>query len=222
MLKNHRFGGGFFMPTVGEVMQSIKDIWQQRYSDDAYLYGTTPNDFLVEQGKRLAGKKVLCVAEGEGRNAVYLAKLGCDVTAVEIAPAGVEKIKRLAEKEGVAINVIEADLATWQWPVASYDAVVAIFAHFPTLTRHQIHQAIVHALKTDGMLVLEAYTPEQLQYKTGGPPKAEMMMTCESLRTEFHGLSFELLHGVERQVQEGQGHNGLAAVVQCIGVKGSV
>lgn len=200
-------------------MQSIKEIWQQRYSDDAYLYGTAPNDFLVQQGKRLAGKKILCVAEGEGRNAVYLAKLGCDVTAVEIAPAGVEKIKRLAQKEGVSLNVIEADLATWNWPVASFDVVVAIFAHFPVPTRKQIHRSIVDALTPTGTLVLEAYTPEQLDYKTGGPPKAEMMMSGESVQEEFAGLQFDLLQEVKRQVNEGQGHNGLAAVVQCVGVK---
>lgn len=203
----------------GESMQSIKEIWQQRYSDDAYLYGTAPNDFLVQQGKRLAGKKILCVAEGEGRNAVYLAKLGCDVTAVEIAPAGVEKIKRLAQKEGVSLNVIEADLATWHWPVASFDVVVAIFAHFPVPTRKQIHRSIVDALTPTGTLVLEAYTPEQLDYKTGGPPKAEMMMSGESVQEEFAGLQFDLLQEVKRQVNEGQGHNGLAAVVQCVGVK---
>ncbi|WP_199671230.1 SAM-dependent methyltransferase [Salinibius halmophilus] len=200
-------------------MQDIKDIWQQRYDQDEYIYGTHPNDFLLQQAEGLAGKKVLCVAEGEGRNAVFLAKLGCHVTAVEIAPAGVDKITNLAKAEGVQVEAIQADLADWQWPCSHFDAVVAIFAHFPVATRKQIHQSIVTTLKSDGVLILEAYTPQQLKHKTGGPPKAEMMMTTHSIEEEFDGLDFQFLTELERVVVEGRGHNGLAAVVQCIAVK---
>lgn len=194
-------------------------MWDQRYSADEYVYGKDPNDFLANAASNLPKGKILCVAEGEGRNAVFLATLGYDVVAVDASAVGLEKAKKLAEERGVSIETIVTDLAGFSIEPESWDGVVSIFAHLPPQVRKELHRKVVAGLRPGGVLVLEAYRPDQLKYKTGGPPMADFMMTLQNLEDELTGLEFEYAVELDRDVVEGQFHTGKGAVVQLIGKK---
>jgi len=192
-------------------------MWDQRYSADHYIYGTEPNAFLREFHERIpAGGKVLCLAEGEGRNAVFLAGHGYDVTAVDLSRVGLEKAERLAASMGVKIRVRHADLAEFELGEQAWDGIVSIFCHLPPNARQHVHQQIPRALKPGGVLLLEAYTPAQLELDTGGPPDESMMLTAGMLKNELPDLAFEHLLETEREVIEGSHHTGIGAVVQLI------
>lgn len=195
-------------------------MWDARYAGDDYVYGTEPNDFLVAMAGRLpAGGAVLCLAEGEGRNAVWLARQGFRVTGVDASAVGLAKARHLAGRFGVAIETVHADLAGLDLGEARWDAIVSIFCHLPPDLRRRVHAGVVRALKPGGVFLLEAYTPRQLQFGTGGPPDAAMMMDLAGLTAELHGLAFE--HGVEldRAIREGRLHDGVGAVVQVLARK---
>ncbi len=194
-------------------------MWDQRYSADEYVYGKDPNEFLANAASNIPKGKVLCVAEGEGRNAVYLAGLGYQVVAVDSSAVGLEKARKLAQERGVTIETIVADLASFHIEPESFDGVVSIFAHMPPPVRKQLHNQIVAGLRPNGVLILEAYRPDQLKYKTGGPPTEEFMMTLQGLEEELSGLTFEYAAELDRNVVEGQFHTGMGAVVQLIGRK---
>ena len=198
---------------------SIQTPWDERYATEDYLYGTAPNDFLAEMISRLPVGDTLCVAEGEGRNAVWLAERGHRVVAVDASSVGLDKARRLAEQRGVAITTEVADLGRYPLEPESYDLVVSIYAHTPREARVFLHANLVRALRPGGKLLLEAYTPKQLGYNSGGPPDIEKLMSLEGLRHELHGLVFE--HGIEceREVFEGKLHTGKGAVVQLLAVK---
>lgn len=194
--------------------------WDERYSGNEFFYGTEPNDFLKSQTHAIPiGGEVLCLAEGEGRNAVYLARQGFKVTAVDQSPVGLEKMHQLASKSGVTVESVVADLE--DYPIGSnrWDAIVSIWCHVPPPLRSKLHQSVVQGLKPQGVLILEAYHPRQLEFKTGGPPVAELMMTESGLRAELSGLDFEVIQEIERDVQEGKGHFGRSAVTQLLARK---
>ncbi len=194
-------------------------MWDERYDTSEYVYGTDPNDFLASLIDEMPGGRTLCIAEGEGRNAVFLAEHGHEVVAVDASAVGLEKARRLAAERGVSIETLVADLSRFEIAPESWDAIVSIFAHVPPAIRKPLHRKIVKGLRSGGMLVLEAYTPEQIKLGTGGPPVAEMTMSLDELRAEFEGL--ELRHAVElqREVVEGKFHTGRGAVVQLVAVK---
>jgi len=194
-------------------------MWDQRYSDEEYVYGKDPNEFLANSANKIPKGKVLCVAEGEGRNAVFLAERGYDVIAVDSSSVGLAKARKLAEERGVNIQTIECDLANFDIEPDSWDGVVSIFAHVPPQVRTQLHKKIVNGLRSGGVLILEAYRPDQLKYKSGGPPTAEFMMTLQGLEQELTGLTFEYGVELDRDVVEGKFHTGKGAVVQIIGLK---
>ena len=201
-------------------MADPQNPWDSRYGQDGFYYGTEPNDFLVEQVSRiLPGGRVLCLAEGEGRNAVYLAGQGFRVLAVDGSKVGLEKARKLAEARGVQIETCLADLSGFAFDRNAFDAVVSIWCHLPPPLRSEVHARSVEALKQGGVLILEAYRPKQLEYKTGGPPVPELMMTREILARDFSGLEHLVLEEKDRIIHEGQGHEGLSAVVQFSGVK---
>jgi len=193
-------------------------LWNSRYDVNEYVYGTAPNDFLADHYHRIQGNKVLCLAEGEGRNAVFLAEKGYDVTAVDFSSAGIEKANKLAAQKNVHIHYIKADLAEYELGQHEWDGIVSIFCHLPSDARKRLHQQIPGALKRGGVLLLEAYTPNQLQFKTGGPQETDMMQSGQDLNQELEGLEFELLREIERDIHEGQFHTGRGAVVQLIAV----
>jgi len=194
-------------------------MWDQRYGDDEYAYGTEPNDFLVEATHHLPKGNILCIGEGEGRNAVWLAQQGWQVTAVDSSSVGLEKAKKLAESRGVEIQTVHADLLDYPFEEAAWDGIVSIFCHLPPTLRKQVHRSAVNALRPGGVLLLEAYTPEQVQLGTGGPPTEVMMMNLETLHSELEGLNFIHALELERPVNEGQFHTGLGSVVQLVAVR---
>lgn len=194
-------------------------MWDERYNSDEYAYGKEPNDFLKKVVGTLPSGRILCLAEGEGRNAVFLATQGYEVFAVDASPVGLAKAQRLAKERGVTITTEAADLADFDIGKEQWDGIVSIFCHLPPELRRQVHHAVVEGLKPGGVLVLEAYTPKQLEYKTGGPPVAEMTMTLERLHTELAGLEFTHASETVRPVQEGRYHHGDGAVVQLVAVK---
>lgn len=196
------------------------DMWNERYANQGYFYGSEPNDFLQEAcGAIPKGGSVLCLAEGEGRNAVFLAGLGYAVTAVDGSAQGLAKLQTLANEKGVRVAAVCADLADYDMGVGAWDGIVSIWCHLPNPLRSEVHRKAVAALKPGGVFLLEAYTPKQLAYKTGGPPDVTLLMTLSALRQELSGLQIE--HGVEidRDIQEGRGHLGTSAVVQVLARK---
>lgn len=195
-------------------------MWDQRYSGEDYAYGTEPNDFLVAMAERLpAGGRVLCLGEGEGRNAVWLARQGFRVTGVDASAVGLAKARRLAKSAGVEIETVHGDLAGLDLGEACWDAVVSIFCHLPADLRRQVHAGVVRALKPGGLFLLEAYTPRQLQFGTGGPPAAGMMMALQALTAELSGLDIEYGIELDRAISEGRYHDGIGAVVQVVARK---
>ncbi len=201
-------------------MQDKVKPWNDRYSGADFYYGTEPNDFLKECASQIPAQgKVLCLAEGEGRNAVYLACLGYGVTAVDQSEEGLKKLKQLAEKHNVQIETIVADLNEFEIAENYWDSIVSIWCHVPPVLRKRLHADIVNGLKSDGILILESYHPRQLDFKTGGPPVADLMMTKENLEIELEGLNFKTLQEIERDVQEGKGHSGMGAVTRCLAIK---
>ncbi len=194
--------------------------WDQRYGSDTYYYGTEPNEFLREHLAAIRrGGEVLCLAEGEGRNSVFLAEQGYAVVAVDQSHAGLKKTQQLAASKGVRVTTVHADLADYPIDPARWDSIVSIWCHLPRQLRAQVHRQAVDGLKHNGVFVLEAYTPAQLKYRTGGPSTADLMPTLAQLLQELDGLDF--VHAMERErvVEEGKAHNGLSAVVQVVAYK---
>lgn len=194
-------------------------MWDDRYSAEHYVYGEEPNDFLRENYQRLPKGKILSLAEGEGRNAVFLAAQGYSVTAVDASSVGLKKAEQLAKKRGVSIECIHADLSDFEIAESSWDGIVSIFCHLPPEIRHKLYPSVVAGLKPLGVLLLEAYRPEQLGRGTGGPPDSALMLSKTLLEQELPGLHFLLLHELERDVVEGEFHTGWAAVVQAIAIR---
>jgi SAM-dependent methyltransferase len=193
-------------------------IWDERYSQPGFAYGDEPNEFLVSAAGNIpAGGRVLCLGEGEGRNAVFLGGLGHRVVAVDRSAVGLAKARQLAEVRGVAIETVQADLARFAIEPGTWAGIVSIFCHLPTTIRVPLHQAVVEGLSPGGAFILEAYTPAQLGRGTGGPTDADMLPSLAALSAELAGLEFSHALELEREVREGRYHTGRAAVVQVIG-----
>lgn len=195
----------------------LAEFWNLRYGKAEFAYGTAPNDFLVEFADRIAaGGRVLCLADGEGRNGVWLARQGFRVSSVDIAAAGMEKAQRLAAASGVAITTDVADLAHHDLGCEAWDGIVSVFAHLPPKVRRELHARCVAALKPGGVLLYEAYGKGQLGRGTGGPPDAELLVAGEEVAQEFPGC--RILHSFQglRDVVEGSHHTGVGEVVQLV------
>ncbi len=189
--------------------------WDERYAREEYLFGTEPNAFLVSQQHLLRpGLTCLAVADGEGRNGVWLAQQGLLVRSVEGSGVALEKARKLAEARRVSIEFEQADLEHWEWGENRFDVVAAIFIQFagPAL-RAQMFANIKRCLKPGGLLLLQGYTPRQLEYRTGGPPVAENMYTEALLQETFADM--EWLHFAEHDdvIREGAGHHGMSALI---------
>mmetsp|Transcript_22507 Transcript_22507/g.48868 ORF Transcript_22507/g.48868 Transcript_22507/m.48868 type:complete len:204 (-) Transcript_22507:201-812(-) len=199
---------------------SSSAFWNERYGENSFAYGTTPNSFLTTQTHLVPpSSKILCLAEGEGRNAVYLATLGHSVTGVDSSSIGLQKANELASSKGVAIETHVVDLADYDIGESKWDVVVSIFCHLPPPLRKDVHERVAHGLKPGGVLILEAYNPKQLEMKTGGPHSEAMLMRIDDLRSDFEGMDIEIGREVERDVVEGKYHTGKSAVVQVVARK---
>lgn len=192
--------------------------WDQRYgnSGNGYVYGTFPNEFLAAVADRIPTGSVLCLAEGEGRNAVFLAKRGHAVTAVDQSAVGLAKARALATQNGVVLATHVVDLADYPVTPGAWAGIVAIFMHLPPALRARVLAQAAAGLQPGGVFILECYTPAQLAFNTGGPREVELLPTLAGLRAELPGLEF--LHGreLERDILEGDGHTGRGAVVQIV------
>jgi SAM-dependent methyltransferase len=193
--------------------------WDERYGKPGYRYGTEPNGFLRSVVDRLPRGRVLSLGEGEGRNAVFLAEHGCDVLGIDASSVGLAKARALAEEREVTIRTAVADVRTYPIEPASWDGIVSIFCHLHADDRPALHRRIVAGLKPGGVLVLEAYTPRQLEYRTGGPPVLELLVALDELRRDLDGLSLDIAREIERDVREGGLHVGRGAVVQVLARK---
>ena len=189
--------------------------WNRRFNQPGYLFGESPNEWLHQQAHHWQpGQRVLSVADGEGRNSVWLAQQGLQVDAFDVADVGVAKARQLAAARGVQVNFTVADCDSYVWRDAAYDGVAAIFIQFadPAL-RQRLFQRMVASLKPGGVLVLQGYTPKQLDYRTGGPPCAAHLYTEVMLREAFSAMEILLLQDYEADVQEGSGHSGRSALI---------
>lgn len=190
--------------------------WNDRYAVPGHVYGETPNAFVEQVGSQIPAGPVLCLAEGEGRNAVHLATLGHRVTAVDQSEVGLAKAQRLAKTRGVKIETRITDLADYAITADAWAGIVATFAHLPPALRRRVHREVVTGLQPGGVFILEAYTPAQLAFGTGGPKSPELLMTWAGLRDELSGLELLVARELEREVIEGHGHTGRGAVVQIL------
>jgi len=199
----------------------MTSMWDERYASEDYLFGTEPNEFLVAQRHLLKpGMSCLAVADGEGRNGVWLAQQGLQVLSVEASAVALDKAKKLARQRGVAIDFEQADVAHWQWGENRFDAVAAIFIQFaPPALREKMFAGIKHCLKPGGLLLLQGYTPRQLEYKTGGPPAAENMYTLELLHNAFGDMEIMHLREHDDHIGEGTGHSGISALIDLVARK---
>jgi SAM-dependent methyltransferase len=197
--------------------------WTKRFAREDYLFGEEPNAFLRAQAHRLrAGSSVLCVADGEGRNSVFLAEQGMKITAFDFAPNAVEKARKLAARHGVKVDHQVGDMYSWPWPVARYDAIVGIFIQFlPPGRRDGVFAQMQSAVEPDGLFLLEGYRPEQVDNKTGGPPRRDHMYTREWLERIFAGWEILLLDEYDAVIREGEAHSGMSALIDLVARKRS-
>lgn len=193
--------------------------WDERYRSDDFAYGREPNDLLRAEAHRIPTGPVLCLAEGEGRNAVFLAERGHAVTAVDFSAEGLHKTERLARERGVNVTIVHADLSEFVPVVGGFAGVVAIWAHVPPEIRERMHAWVTQALRPGGVFILEAYTPDQLALGTGGPRDPELLMTLAELRAELAPLHFEIGREVRRDIHEGAFHAGPSATVQVVALR---
>jgi SAM-dependent methyltransferase len=195
--------------------------WESRFAAADYLFGTAPNAFLKSQAHRLRpGEKALALADGEGRNGVWLAENGLDVLSLDFSPTALKKARALAAARGVALRFQQADLATWEWPAAELDVIVAIFIQFADPSfRRKIFAGIKKALKPGGLLLMQGYRPEQLNYRTGGPPQAENLYTRALLEDAFRDFTCIDIKEHDSIVDEGSGHAGMSALIDFVARK---
>lgn len=197
--------------------------WSARYRDagEDYLFGTAPNRFLAGQSEHFgAGVSVLSVADGEGRNSVWLAEQGCSVTATEISAVALGKAAKLARSRHVAVNFVQADTLHWDWPVEAYDAVIGIFIQFAgPAERERMFAGMMAAVKPGGLLLLQGYTPKQLEYRTGGPSAVENLYTAPLLREAFADWEILLLREHDDILEEGSAHAGRSALIDLVARK---
>lgn len=198
----------------------MSEFWDYRYRDEEYAYGIEPNEFFKDHIRKMnPGKKVLFPGEGEGRNAVYAARLGFEAYAFDPSVEGKKKARLLAQKYNVSVDYKVESYETIDYPEAFFDAVVLIFAHMHPQKRKLSHQKMIKYLAPGGKLILEGFSKEQLKYGTGGPPDVNVLFSEEELKSDFESLQLEFMEKKVTTLDEGSYHQGEASVIRCIFVK---
>ncbi len=197
----------------------MASFWNERFDVEEYVYGTEPNQFYKKELKKLTPGKILFPAEGEGRNAVYAAEQGWQVTAFDPSTVGKEKAENLAEQKGVSINYLISNFDEMEFPEDSFDCIVLIFAHMHTLKRKEYHQKLLSFLKPGGQLILEGFSKKQINNKTGGPPNVDLLYSEKELQEDFNALSELKITETEVVLDEGPFHQGRASVIRVTGKK---
>lgn len=203
------------------VMPIPAEFWNARFSEDGFAYGTRASRLLMGFADLFRpGQKALVPASGEGRDAVFLARLGLEVTAVDISAAGLEKTAMLAEQNGVTVNCVEADLGGWDWPADHFDHLAAMFVHSPSAGRPGLHARYLATVKPGGHIFLEGFRPEQIAYQqshnSGGPPDVDMLFAADDIAADFAGTeTLSLWTGIET-LTEGPYHSGPAALLRAV------
>jgi SAM-dependent methyltransferase len=196
------------------------NFWNSRYKESEYAYGTQPNEFLRSKSYLLKpSSKILCLAEGEGRNAVFLAENNHQVSAVDYSQEGLNKLEQLASQKKLIIETICADLHHYKINENSWDAIVCIFGHFPPDLRTSVFKQIYAGLKNDGVFIMESYHKDQLKYKTGGPQLTELLYSVEELQNDFSEFKNLSIETCIKEIEEGKYHKGTSAVIQVIAKK---
>ena len=192
--------------------------WNERFTEAGYHFGTEPNKFLASQAARLKpGASALCVADGEGRNGVWLAQQGLAVTSFDFSSVAVTKARELARERGVEIDCRRCELADWDWDTARYDVIVGIFVQFATPPeRARMFAGMCRALSPGGLLLLQGYRPEQIAYGTGGPARPEHLYTSSLLKQAFAALDILELREHDDEIREGTGHVGMSALIDLV------
>jgi cyclopropane fatty-acyl-phospholipid synthase-like methyltransferase len=196
--------------------------WENRYAAAKdYLFGREPSQFITQHASLIQnGAEVLSVADGEGRNSIFIAQLGARVHAIEISPTAIARARQLAETQRVSVNFEQADLLNWSWPTEAYDAVVAIFVQFvPPTERPEFFRRMQSVLRPGGLLLLHGYRPEQTRYATGGPSDPAHCYTEELLRDAFSSMEIIRVESYEADIQEGTAHVGPSALIDFIACK---
>ena len=206
---------------MSKGFSNTRETWDSRFSTDDYIFGIEPNAWLAQHASLLQpGMRVLAVADGEGRNSVWMAKLGLKVDAFDISPVGVETAKKLAQQNGVDVNFSVCGVEDYPWKALEYDAVVAIFIQFADPdTRETLFKRMKSALKPDGLILLQGYTPKQLDFKTGGPPNVDHLYTEALLQQAFDDLDITELRAYEDVLTEGTQHHGQSALIGMVARK---
>ncbi len=195
--------------------------WNTRYAIRDYLFGTAPNVFLKAETRRLnPGNLVLALADGEGRNGVFLAEKGMNVHSVDFADNGIAKARRLAVARNVNMQIEKADVLNWDWPISRYDALIAIFIQFAAPdARVKLFDNMKRAVKPGGLILMEGYTPKQMDYKTGGPSILERLTTRELLEERFSDWEIIDLVEYDCEIAEGKRHSGMSALIDIVAQK---
>lgn len=195
--------------------------WETRYADPEYLFGTAPNAFLAAQQARLPRTgRALAVADGEGRNGVWLAEQGLDVLSIDFSPSALAKAQALARTRNVRLSTELADVTQWPWPSDSYDVIAVIFTQFTgPADRERMFAGIARALKSGGLLLLEGYSPKQLAFGNGGPSKLENLYTRELLERAFAHFAEVQITEYDAEMHEGAHHTGTSALIDLVGRK---
>ncbi|TNF44209.1 MAG: class I SAM-dependent methyltransferase [Bacteroidetes bacterium] len=197
----------------------MNDFWNERYATQEYAYGIEPNQYFKEQLKKLIPGKILFPAEGEGRNAVYAAKSGWEVFAFDPSTEGKRKAENLAIANGVSIDYQIAGYENVHYTPHFFDCIVLIFAHTHPLKRTDVHQKLTSYLKPGGTLILEGFSKSQISHNSGGPRDVNMLFSKQEMEFDFSHLSKLKINEVEVDLNEGQFHQGKAAVIRILGVK---
>lgn len=200
------------------------DRWNERYSNDEFAYGTQPNNYLKEQLQKLEIGSILFPAEGEGRNAIFAAQLGWNVSAFDISAEGKNKALHLAETNHVEIDYQVGELQTLDYPKEQFDVIALIYAHFPAEIKSSIHKMLDTYLRKGGFIIFEAFSKKHLDFvlkneKVGGPKDIESLFSIEEIKSDFPEYDIIELEEKEIELQEGIFHNGTGSVIRFLGKK---